>query len=593
VTPARKAAQPGSEVGSAKDTERWLAGLPMANIGETSRQVFKRLVEFNRTDMPFADRRRIVESFREPVDYLTKNLQRHYLFLGMPLSPKSRKIAALARELNAELGLSYKVLAEDILKDEDHRHDRKYLLPALFQALDCLGRVLVQTALVYSPQPTGLWREMHSIYAYASQSGLQDTPIRDEHGAQVRETCLEDLYKTWLLFAVSSPNRLRQSQIQQLAVQVHLWAPRVRFVGHLERGVRLAQFAVDLWSDAPPVHKSLLKLRDSKRMKTFDLRGLLQFAKSEFEQAAQDETDRPESPELSRSLLRRLILSWSKTREREFARTRLNFELTVKVGLTALHQHLGETQAQNVQPAPVPRLAAEWHNPDDRAGPDSELDSLSLSPIEDNLKTGEHFVRRPKEETKRGTRPRAATEWVDNAEKQLGEDYLVSTNNESAGGYCVQWPASKNSKVRIGEVMGIQTGADRNQLSIGVIRWMEQLPGQDLSLGVHIVAQRCALGLLRGREGKNREKEYRCVLLPEDEAGDRYSGLLLQPAEVPSSSGLELHTNDGSEPIRLTRVVESTGSFTHVQFTYLKDEVTNQPDRKEDDDNFEDLWGNL
>jgi hypothetical protein len=367
-------------------------------------------------------------------------------------------------------------------------------------------------------------------------------------------------------------------------------------VGSSERGLRLGQFAVDLWSDMPPVHKSLLERRSPKRVKTFDLRGLLQDVKQEFERAPQDETREIESCELSRSLLRRLILSWSKTREREFARTRLNFELTVKVGLAAIHQHIGGTEAPAISStSPAPRLAAEWQSPEDQMWSESLPDSMSLSPIDSQLSRGSSLHRRRAQPEQRPKANSSVTDWLNVAKEQRNESYRVSTSNESAGGYCIQWPAAKNSKVRIGEILGIQTGSDRNQLSLGVVRWLEQVPGDDLILGVHIIAQRCAIGRLLGNEDKKdtARHEYRCILLPEDDAGDRHSGLLLQAAEVPPGADMQLLTDAGAEPIHLTRVVESTGSFTHIQFTYVKDKVPNKAGAQGGDDGFEDLWGNI
>lgn len=590
--PARAPAESGGGF-SARDMERWFATLPMANIGETSRQVFKRLTEFNRTEIAPSERTKVAESFRQPVDYLTRNLQRHYLFLGMPLSPKSRKIAALARELNTELSVAYKIVIEDLLAGRGGRVERKQLLIALHRALTYLGRILLQHALVYAPLPAGLWREIHAIYAYAALHDLDDTEVRDGDKAEEADATIEELYKAQLLFAVSSPNRLRQTQIQQLARQVRGWARRFRFVDHSERGLRLGQFAVDLWSDTPPVHKSMLNRRSPKRVKTFDLRGLLQDVKEEFQRAPQDD-GQPAGSVLSRSLLRRLILSWSKTREREFARTRLNFELSVNIGLTAIHQHFSGIAEAPASPArPAPRLAAEWQSPEDQIWSDSMTNSLSLTPIDNRLDSGSAKRSGSKPKDKGGA---SVTDWLATTTQQRNESVRVSTSNESAGGYCIQWPAAKNSKVRIGEILGIQTGAGRDQLSIGVIRWMEQPPGHDLILGVHIIAQRCSVGRLVGGQpdgGGTEAPHYRCVLLPEDDADERYSGLLLQAAEVPSGSDMRLVTDTGSEPIRLTRVVEATGSFTHVQFTYLKDKVPNSTNAPDDDNSFEDLWGNL
>ena len=49
------------------ETKAWIADLPLANVGETSRRVFKAVVDCNRTNMPPAIRSRVMENFREAI----------------------------------------------------------------------------------------------------------------------------------------------------------------------------------------------------------------------------------------------------------------------------------------------------------------------------------------------------------------------------------------------------------------------------------------------------------------------------------------------------------------------------------------------
>ena len=47
-----------------RETEAWFAALPMANVGETARQIYSTLVEFNRVEVPDLLRAKTVEKFR-------------------------------------------------------------------------------------------------------------------------------------------------------------------------------------------------------------------------------------------------------------------------------------------------------------------------------------------------------------------------------------------------------------------------------------------------------------------------------------------------------------------------------------------------
>ena len=147
-----------------RETANWIAGLPMANIGETARQIYSALIEFNRYQFPEMVRAKIVEQFRSPVQYICHNLRRHYLDMGFPLSAKAWKTASLSRELNTELAISYKIIIEQMLAGDASRFDRKLLVIALHRALYYLGRVLLQTLLVYAPWPPNLWKEITHGY---------------------------------------------------------------------------------------------------------------------------------------------------------------------------------------------------------------------------------------------------------------------------------------------------------------------------------------------------------------------------------------------------------------------------------------------
>lgn len=86
-----------------KEVEEWVKHLPMANVGETSRQVFKTLVEYNRLETSSQLRIKVTELFRKPVSYISNNLRKYYFDVSFPLSAKHKKIAVLNRELYSEL----------------------------------------------------------------------------------------------------------------------------------------------------------------------------------------------------------------------------------------------------------------------------------------------------------------------------------------------------------------------------------------------------------------------------------------------------------------------------------------------------------
>ena len=112
--PPQSPPAPDSFLLDPKRTTAWFESLPKANVGETARRVYSTLVDFNRMELAPVLRARNAEQFREPVEYISHNLRRHFVDTGFPLREKGHKAAALARALFQELAISYKSIIQDI-----------------------------------------------------------------------------------------------------------------------------------------------------------------------------------------------------------------------------------------------------------------------------------------------------------------------------------------------------------------------------------------------------------------------------------------------------------------------------------------------
>ena len=89
----------------------WVDGLPMANIGSTTRQLYQALTELNRIRMLPNKRMPLLELLRTPICYVTRQLTRHYLNQPAVLSEQARKVADLAHALHLQLATGYTIVA--------------------------------------------------------------------------------------------------------------------------------------------------------------------------------------------------------------------------------------------------------------------------------------------------------------------------------------------------------------------------------------------------------------------------------------------------------------------------------------------------
>jgi len=149
------------------------------------------------------------------------------------------------------------------------------------------------------------------------------------------------------------------------------------------------------------------------------------------------------------------------------------------------------------------------------------------------------------------------------------DTFACKTVNESAGGYCINWQGLNAPKIKIGEVIGIQSASNSHQFSIGISRWMKNVPGQGLLLGMQVIASASRAILVHHLEGVQiSDRPCKGLLLPEVRSSGQPATLILPT--LPFRSGSLVMINDGREERKATlgRLLESTGAFAHFEFRY-------------------------
>ena len=594
-----------------KETEAWFEALPMANIGETARQVYNTLIEFNRIEVPDLLRAKTVEKFRPPVEYITNNLQKHYVDTGLPLSTKGWKTASLARELQKELATSYKIIVERMVSGDVANFDRRLLVIALHRALHYLGQTLLQSSLVYAAWPDGIWREINSIYAYASQNLVHQVPVKPDDGHQGSpSTTIEELFKSLMLFASSTPHRLRQSHARLLFANLPEWMTYATILNEDDGGTSLGRFNVDLWTDSPPMHNALRTPLPGRRVAILDVRELLKKLRSDFESAPWDNRGGLQAgkPVVTRPLLRLLIMAWSRPPDRRFVRTKLNFDLRVVAGLHAVYGNLKSDDG-----TPYATTRAELFKLEETASPEAgvsrkiswstgSLTDASLAPMDSDLVTDSLF----NDSRLYGESAIPPSKLSEFGEQVPGEEetgktehaaHSVKTVNESAGGYCIRWEGEGIPRVKIGELIGVESPSDRKTYGLGVIRWMKQLPDHTLDLGLEVISTRCEAADVReaaDASPRKRGPSYKCLVINDtDPASNATASLVLHAMSLQTGVDLALTFGGKEQLVRLTKLVEFNSAFARYNFEFVKSETEESGEDERPGDEFSDLWGNL
>lgn len=573
-----------------KEFEAWLSSLPMAHIGETARQVFKAMVELNRCDIPSAKRALTVELLREPISYISNNLKKYFYDLPFPLSARNQKVAVLCRELHSELATSYKIIIEELLSDPDGRPDKQLLTTALHHAVFYLSRVLYYSAIVYNPYPGLVWKEIHLLYRFANQLQLGGIPIKDVLNTKTETSTLSDLYRRIMLFGIASPFSLRQREIEYLTSNLAEWAQYASIspCKQQEQKKHATGFLIQTAKDEPPAHATFVTTPITGGCLEIDTQSLEPVLRERLEQLVTDAGTsgmQIGDVQIAQSLLKKYLQILESAPKRAFVRTTLNFELEIAIGLTAIHALI------------IENLAAQTDNMDEVAK-DEELEvaeeiTLSLSPLGPQFDETGYA---PNTASGSWLQDHSAPTWANGSPEKRHTTIPCKTFNESAGGYCIDLSGTDTQGIRIGELIGIQSATKRAQFSIGVARWLRNIPALGLQIGVELLALNAdAVFIQPLNQSDDAQAIQNALLLPEQKISKQPSSLIVQPFSHRVNDVVWLTVAGEQKQARLTHLLEATGAFARFQYQPLDTAIRpEQPQKKtQPPQEFDNIWEKL
>jgi hypothetical protein len=556
-----------------RDLKRWIAGLPKANIGETARLLYQGLGELNQLLTPSDNRLNLLELLRPEVYFVCQHLERHFLHQAIMLDERSRKISNLCQALQSQLAIGYKQIVLRITPK--YSKDRAALVGlALQRATHALKGQLVRATQLYSSPPEHLWFELHQLYRTACELQLQQRRVHDDLASLTTELSLEQTYIAALLLGSARCNQLRQNQIARLAEVLEPWSAQLKLhPSSPDHGL----FAVSAELDVGPRYRSMFRSEQRAGLLGFDPQPLVNTLEAHL---LHQDTSKPlpVPTGLSFDTLQHLHASWGEAAERSFQRTVGQGNLTVCVGMSALHFYLGgERSFSDMLKHPGAR-AANFSNAVAKGEKDSWSQAFDAAP-----QNNEQFL------------PYEEIQYDHLIEDESSADaaphyptYALPVINHSPGGYCLGWPKEVPAELQAGEMLGIQDSASLGW-SIAVIRWIRQVRGGGTQMGIELVAphaQPCGLQLVRSRD--DHSQYLRGLLLPEISAIDVPATLLAPRLPFQEGNKVLINTHGEEHRAGLDRRVASTHSFN--QFAYRSLEAAKNGGSEED---FDSLWKSL
>lgn len=576
-----------------RELKYWLDHLPKANLGETARQLYQGLIELNQLKLPVEARLQLLELFRPEVHFVCHNLERHFLNQSIVLDERPRKVANLCQTLQNHLAIGYKLIV--VREASRFTRERAQVMTAAIQrAIRSLSGPLVRASQLYCPVPEHLWLELHQLYQLARQHGLQHTPVRDALARQAQGLSIEHAYLVALMLGSARCNQMRQNNIARVAEALEGWAAQVKVQA---ADAPSTLFVVVPQVDGPPRYRTLFKDSDLAGALGIDPQPLVDVIREYLllppENRAQARLKVPEG--VSIDLLQHLAAAWGDIAERTFHRTPGQGQLTLCIGMSALHYFL----AGRKNFADLLKLQVELQAPTFK----TEVKDAWAGAF-DAQKVNDWQPGMPLEEIEY-TAPRAGDDSGLGVTAQTPRDdypvYTLAIVNHSPGGYCLTWPKDIPSQLQAGELLGIQDTPEHGW-SVAVVRWIRQVRGGGTQMGIELIAplaQPCGLQLLRKTEQGS--QYLRALLLPEIAAISRPATVITPRLPFQEGNRVQLNLHGDERRATLTRKVTATASFT--QFEYQAQDAAGVPSDKPitgtnarspgGEEDFDSLWKSL
>lgn len=591
-----------------RKVEQWINTLPMVNVGETARLIYAALTETNTLNYSPHDRYSFLEQLREPVQYVTDSMKKHFVGVTFPLPEKNHKVAAATREILSSMATAYKIATEDISKNSLLFTDKKLLATLIHRAISYSNQVLLTSYQVYSPYPNKSWQELHQLYRFAEKRKAHKLAIHDRQHRYIEKSTITAEYLRALLVSLTSPYHLRLGEVGKVNDTLERWTSHCSLgvYDDSKSQVNENDFLVDMNQDAPPSSKSLLSMnfdseawRDIRIIDTSQLADVLREELQKTEDIASTTLTGIDMslPNLSHDLLKRLLIAWGAVSKRNFPRSDKQEEVQITLGLSATHEFISHRRRNK------PSDAAN-HTKQDSFSNRAHYDSSAVHDLNEQQPDVWNMIYPDSETIKYefpdGKQKNELTQIKTHQDEISQPSYRVDDwviLNESANGYCIERVQGDNATVQVGELIGIKRGGGNGhswKWGIGVIRWMKFSADNNLQVGIEMMnPDAAALGL---RFTASKDNYQRTLMLPELSAVNQPATLITGPVPWREGNQVTLKILGKEMPVTLTKSLQNTGHFAQFMFKIHDDPKTKPSPMSQnslDDKDFNNIWSSI
>jgi cyclic-di-GMP-binding protein len=568
-----------------RQLRRWLDELPMASMGDTTRQFLDGLRRLNGTRLPPARRLELLELMRPVAGTILSHLGEHFINRTLPLPERSQRVAELDHALLAELSAAYSRVVGELPARRGYDKD---LASATYRAMCYLEEGILNSWRIYEAPPPGTWQAIHRLYQAAEARGVQEKPVMDDTREGQGHGHVGQCFKRICLLALTHPLSLRQGETDRVAALLETAADVAVISSEPFPDSSNNVYLINLESDdAPAVHQAD-KASWGPAIRCINLTPLIRDIRARL-QAVGGVDDR----EMNADLLRRMLAAWTRPTGRRFSRASHDDEINVAIGLASIYATIAEESQVTLTPGQtasgVDQLTLQCISNDLRvhdgaeASFMSETDAVGDAHAWDMVARGNVIT-----EGYKGRPPTTPIMVVGLGDGEPDHETWQLVN-ASAGGFCLGWRRQQTCRARVGELIALrEKEGSHYQWRVGVIRWMLNRRDQGLEIGVRVLAPRTLLVLMEPScLGHAVDDPVEGLMLPSIKTIEQPATLLAAPGKFRPGDEVLVTLAGRATRVRLTGLGEHTSRF--VQYTYTPLDLA-EPQDDTDDSGLESVW---
>jgi hypothetical protein len=207
---------------SGAECRRWLESLPLTNVAVAHAVVARQVSLIAQARLAPIELLTILETLREPVDYLQSELARKYTGRALPLDASEAAAWDKVFALWNEIGEAYASCREAHVRGDAALRNLGALI--LMRCLNCCAHAMFEYYRVYREVPAAAWRTLHELYAQAESAGVAHVGVSDVYAGKDRQSSCSAAYCQALLAQLANPFSLSGRQMEFLARWLDKWA---------------------------------------------------------------------------------------------------------------------------------------------------------------------------------------------------------------------------------------------------------------------------------------------------------------------------------------------------------------------------------